>query len=214
MIEFIFKNWGNLSSLIGLIICVLTLMKVSSIAAARKEERKLIKEVLFLIDLNIFLEETKTTLKLVQAELSKNPDNRRNDLKEIVENRLNNLYHLTGEFTRAITSIELILENKRSIIYPSNFEKAYDLFKKEAYSESIKYFRKEIELQQLLTLPRSNVQIARSFANIALANQKLNNRRSALESIQISLEFAKKSKDSRMIEELTELLNNMSDKKK
>lgn len=167
------QNWGNLFSAVGVLISVITLMKVSSINTTQKQERAVIKKVLDLEELQIRIEETKIVLQDISEQLSCSDNKENRNLLFLLNERMNVLFQTSGKLSSAIESINILKEDGSEKVSGDYFAKARGLLREEKFKEAIDYYERCVIFFEKLKNEKHHYSIMHGNYGIALCYIKL-----------------------------------------
>jgi tetratricopeptide (TPR) repeat protein len=196
--SYILQNWGNLISALGLIISFTTLAKVSSISAAQKKEREVIKKVLDLEELQIRIEETKIVLQEISAQLSISSSS--NNLISLLNERINVLFQTSGELSSSIESINILKGDSPEKVSSGYFSKARFLLEAGKFNEAINYYQRCTLFFETLEKDKYRNAIMHGNYGISICYMKLENYGQAKYYANKTSEMASQSNDNAMIE--------------
>jgi hypothetical protein len=152
VLHYLKQNWGDFLSAIGMVISIITLLRVTSITNAQRQERDMVRKVLDLEELHITLEESITILNAIITESSSPDGVDTMALGRTVGDRINALARTSEKFKGALQALSTVRGDEISIA-SSHIEKGKEQLSVKNYTQAHSEFRKAKSFYELLPSP-------------------------------------------------------------
>lgn len=210
-IEFYMNNWGNLASVIGLVISCITLARVARINKAQREEREVLRKVLDLEELYIKIEETILVLNETLRKISVADNPNASQLRDVLTERINALSRASEKFRGALNALSTI-RGDSLLISPSHFERGQEYLWRKCYIAARSEFQKALNFYNASPLIDSAPHLAEVYYYLARCSLDMEDMASAKMNLTMAVKYASRLSDIKLKQLIGELSLQIDDK--
>lgn len=211
LIKIIKNNWGDLASMLGLLVSIVTLIRVANINKAQREEREVIRKVLDLEELHITIEETIDILTKTIQNLSVSDKPQPSQINTVLSERINSLARTSEKFSSALNALST-LRGDNLVISSSHLERGQYLLHKQKYIQSIKEFEKSLSFYQNYQTADYPHKLMETYYYLARCYFEIDELIDVKKNLMFAIQYAKEVDDKKFQFVIGELAKKIEDK--